>query len=60
VCPFLDQADPRCAVHWSLSKLEDAMGRCGTNYEECPIYKEKLLGNAHQHEQAAQPVRAAG
>jgi len=36
------------------------MGRCGANYEECPFYREKLLGNAPHDRHAAEPVRAAG
>ncbi|OPX25113.1 MAG: hypothetical protein B1H04_00690 [Planctomycetales bacterium 4484_123] len=60
VCPFLEQADPRCAAHLSLKKLEEAMGRCGADYEDCPIYREKLLGNARQDCQHHERLRAAG
>jgi len=60
VCPFLEQADPRCAIHLSLSRLEEAMGRCGDDYERCPLYREKLLGHAPPHRKHAEPLRAAG
>ena len=60
VCPFLEQADSRCAAHLCLNKLEEAMGRCGDNYEDCPIYRDKLLGNVPPPPSQAEPVRAAG
>jgi len=56
----LEQADPRCAVHLSLNKLEEAMGLCGADYEDCPIYREKLLGDARQDHQRREPLRIAG
>ncbi len=36
------------------------MGRCGADYEDCPIYREKLLGNARQDCQHHERLRAAG
>ncbi|KPK81457.1 MAG: hypothetical protein AMJ81_10605 [Phycisphaerae bacterium SM23_33] len=60
MCPFLEKADPRCAAHHSLSKLEEALGRCVDGYEDCSVYREKLLGDAPRRRQVAGRLRAAG
>ena len=36
------------------------MGLCGGDYEDCPIYREKLLGDARQDRQRREPLRVAG
>ena len=59
VCPFLDEDEPRCGEHLSLSKLDHALGLCADRYEECPLYQEMLL--AHAAGQASpESVFAAG
>jgi hypothetical protein len=60
VCPFLEDADARCAAYHSLSQLEQALGRCVDHYQDCPIYREKLLVNAPRPRQVAKSIRAAG
>jgi len=60
VCPFLDESDPRCAVHQSLHRLEEALTLCVDEYEDCPIYRAKLLGDAPHPRQVGPPLRAAG
>ena len=60
MCPFLEKADPRCAAFHSLSQLEQALGRCVDNYKDCPVYRDKLLGDAPHRRKAAEPLRAAG
>ena len=60
VCPFLEQADPRCAAHLSLQRLDDALGRCADHFEQCPIYREKLLADASRRREFREHLRAAG
>jgi len=60
VCPFLDEADPRCAAHQSLEKLDEALALCVGEFRDCPLYQMKLLGNAPHHGKATERVRAAG
>ena len=60
VCPFLEAADPRCAVHLSLHSLHEALGLCASDYEECPIYREKLHDDARRDRKADEHVFAAG
>ena len=57
---FLEDADARCAAYQSLSQLEQALGRCVDHYQDCPIYREKLLSDAPRPHQVAKPTRAAG
>ena len=38
ICPFLEQADPRCASHLSLTRLSDAFTYCVGRYQSCPVY----------------------
>ena len=60
MCPFLEDSDARCAAYHSLSQLEQALGRCVDHYQDCPIYREKLLGDASRPRQVSEPTRAAG
>ena len=60
MCPFLDDADPRCAVHQSMQTLDDALTLCVDDFESCPAYRELLLGHAPDHRQAAERLYAAG
>ena len=60
MCPFLDQADARCAVRLSLNKLEDALGYCGADFEDCPVYQDRLLGDGTKDGKVAEHIRAAG
>ncbi len=60
MCPFLEDSDPRCAVHLSLHSLEDALGWCACHYEHCPIYSEKLHADARSRPQADKHFVAAG
>jgi len=60
VCPFLDESDPRCAVHLSLRRLDEALGLCAHRHEDCPIYREKLAGDAPPDRKPVKAVYAAG
>jgi hypothetical protein len=60
VCPYLENADSRCAVHQSLHRLDDALTLCAEDFENCPVYREMLEGNAPVHSQTAERVYAAG
>ena len=60
MCPFLDEADPRCAVHQSLAKLDETLRLCAGEYQACRVYRQKLLGHAPNPRKPAEPIRAAG
>ena len=38
VCPFIDLNDPRCAKHFTLSRLEEAFSLCFGNHHDCSVY----------------------
>ncbi len=42
MCPFLDQEDPECQVYMNLAHLEEAIGLCGNDFRQCPIYQQKI------------------
>ncbi len=60
MCPFLDDSNPRCAVHQSLERLDDALTLCVDGFEDCPVYREMLLGNGPHHRKAPERLRVAG
>lgn len=63
MCPFLEKADPRCAACLSLHRLDEALSLCGDHYEDCPIYRKKLLDDAHHsrnYSRICEGLRAAG
>lgn len=37
-CPFIDDDDPRCASHFKLSHLAEALEICIDGYHGCPTY----------------------
>lgn len=39
-CPFIDEADPRCAGRFSLSRLGEAFGICLNKHRCCSIYSQ--------------------
>ena len=43
-----------------MSRLEDALGICAHQYEECPIYRQRLLADESRKRKAAAPARLAG
>jgi len=59
MCPFLDDADPRCAVHQSLHNLDEAMALCADHFARCPLYQQMRLSNAPDR-QLPEPIRIAG
>ena len=59
MCPFLEDADPRCACHLSLNALEEALGLCADRFDECPAYRQKLLCDAPRTAHDLEPVGAA-
>jgi len=60
VCPFLDEADPRCAAHQSLAKLDEALTLCADECRACPIYQQKLLDHAPSTRKVFERIRVAG
>ncbi len=65
VCPFLEQADPRCADHFSLINIADAFSHCVGRHQACPVYQRLLTDRlAGRHRTAAGapvlPVRLVG
>lgn len=47
MCPFIEQADSRCAACLSLHRLDDALGLCGDCYEDCSVYRKKFIDDAN-------------
>ncbi len=37
-CPFIDLDDPRCASHFSLGRMHEAIGTCLENHACCATY----------------------
>ncbi len=60
MCPLLEDSDPRCAVHQSLHRLDEALTLCMDDYQRCPVYRARLLAHEPHPRQVAEPVRAAG
>ena len=42
-CPFLNRADARCSMHFSLERLGHAFAYCFGRYHDCPAYVELLV-----------------
>ncbi len=49
MCPFLDNADPRCSAHLSLRNITKAFAHCAGHFEACPLFQE-LRNHLTQHE----------
>jgi hypothetical protein len=59
ICPFMEDADSRCADHFSLNNLSDAFGFCFGRYQACPVYQRMLRDRASGRTiKAAAPVAA--
>jgi len=56
LCPFLEQADVRCADHWSLKNIVRAFACCAGNYTSCPVYQQRY-GEYCVHGRVEEPVR---
>ena len=39
VCPYIEQADARCANQLTFKNLSYAFVYCADHYDACPIYK---------------------
>ena len=67
-CPFINLEDPRCAKHFKLSRLDEALSLCLSNHHACSIYHALVnrrpvvlsLGARPQPGGASGAVRAAG
>ena len=46
-CPHMNMNDPRCARHFSLSRLSEAFTICLNGYEDCPTYYQIRMEHAH-------------
>jgi hypothetical protein len=46
LCPFLEEADTRCASHFNLTRLSDAFSHCAGRYHACPVYQRLLRSRA--------------
>jgi hypothetical protein len=60
VCPFIDQCDPRCAIHLSLRRLEEALSLCADEYQTCLIHRDKQLDHEQPCLRHAEPALVAG
>lgn len=38
MCPLIDKSHPRCAGRLCLRRLEEALGVCADQYQDCSIY----------------------
>lgn len=62
-CPFLEEADTRCAGHFNLTNLSEAFAYCLGRYATCPVYQRLLRDRAvamHTTVSAAPTARIAG
>ena len=57
-CPFINLDDPRCAGHFSLSRVDEAFETCLNKHKSCPTFHQLLSGQSH--EQAPIPITIAG
>jgi hypothetical protein len=48
-CPFVNQADARCAQRLSLERLDYAFAFCFDEYDCCPVYLDRLLEHRLRH-----------
>lgn len=46
-CPHMNLNDPRCARHFSLSRLSEAFTICLNGYTDCPTYYQIRVEHAH-------------
>jgi len=53
MCPFVDNADARCAAHLTFRNLVSAFAHCADQYTRCKTYQELLRGftaNGRNHQ----------
>jgi hypothetical protein len=43
MCPFLEESNPLCAAHLTMSNIAEAFAHCADKYEQCPVYAQLLL-----------------
>lgn len=46
ICPFMEEADVRCADHFSLTNLSDMFTHCVGRHQACPVYQRLLRDRA--------------
>jgi hypothetical protein len=46
LCPFLEEADTRCASHFNLTRLSEAFSHCAGRFQVCPVYQRLLRDRA--------------
>ena len=47
-CPFINQDDDRCAKHFTLGRIDDALSVCLHQYKPCPTYHQILIERGKQ------------
>lgn len=58
MCPFLENADARCAGHLTLDRLSAALEHCADRYQQCPAYRE-ILKDVRQDQPARRRLALA-
>ncbi|MDD4891532.1 MAG: hypothetical protein PHU85_16560 [Phycisphaerae bacterium] len=59
-CPFLDEADTRCAGHFNLNHLAEAFTQCLGRYQACPVYQRLMRDRAVSMSLATAGAATAG
>ena len=42
MCPFIEEADGRCAEHLTFGNLTYAFAYCAGDHTACPVYQELI------------------
>ena len=40
MCPLIEQAETKCAAHWTIQNVFETFAHCANHYENCPVYRE--------------------
>ena len=54
-CPFINLDDPRCAGHFSLSRVDEAFEICLNKHKGCAVFHQLLSGQP-SHEIDTPPI----
>jgi hypothetical protein len=58
VCPYIEQADERCADHLTMRNICHAFAHCVENYASCQVY-QALAGEQPYEARPAQLLAAS-
>ena len=60
MCPFIDNADARCASHLTFRNVAHAFAHCADHFRACPIYQQLIArGPVHAKDNSAMQYLAA-